>query len=360
VLFSIDAMTVLYELEHMKRALEETQHAMALSVPVWMVSYYLPCNDPSGYADCSAVTPVQCPSDVSFNSVTCQKFTTNMFNMNGEFRKHHVMELEAGHVMMLVGYNDEYETEDGYVGGLIMRNTWKDGVYALDEFGHSIRTRGSHSLAYFMQDISINDERFVCPNSRNPRNWYACGGGSIQTPEIVADCVTQMQNSATAKALYQPYHLLCRDGGVKKECMVDGVHTYYLLNSTDYGDDLTLMCFLEYNTATQQAMPICLNPRPIDDYALRFQPVAAEDLPNHEDWCGFYFFPYDLLRESNALFGGVFANDYHFTFAPQSFAANQNDYPGLDYSLLNAATSTMMQAPFPAFENVFPNSVTPP
>jgi hypothetical protein len=61
--------------------------------------------------------------------------------------------------MLLVGYNDNYVTESGDVGGFILKNNWAGG---------------SHSVDYWMQEISRWDESRICPNSINPRNWYDC------------------------------------------------------------------------------------------------------------------------------------------------------------------------------------------
>jgi hypothetical protein len=152
--------------------------------------------------------------------------------------------------MLLAGYNDEWQTEDGMIGGLIVRNTWMDGVYSFNEFGTNPRQRGSvqlslslpsrslsrsfsvliilsllcrfsfphssHSLPYFLGQISLADERMICPNSPDPRMWYGCGGGGgPDTQALIDDCVGLdvngvNENDISAKALYQPYHLMCR------------------------------------------------------------------------------------------------------------------------------------------------------
>lgn len=53
-----------------------------------------------------------------------------------------------------MGYNDAFLTREGFTGGLIVKNSWADGA-----------TQGSHSLAYWMQEVSDWEERSVCPNS---------------------------------------------------------------------------------------------------------------------------------------------------------------------------------------------------
>jgi len=226
-----------------------------------------------------------------------------MWNMKGEFRKHHAMQLEAGHVMTLAGYNDQFQTEDGMLGGFILRNSWIDGVYALDEFG-SIRSRGSHSLAYLMQTIGLADDRLLCPNSADPRNWYSCGGGGNGTDLSNAQYCMGSQVQPTAAAKYQPATLMCRPN--QTEC-TQGM-LYFLMNSTVYGDDLNLMCFLEYNPSTNSASDMCLRPRPTDAISTVFGPISTQNYQNLDDFCGYYIYPYDLARDSSAQFASFFVN----------------------------------------------------
>jgi len=92
---------------------------------------------------------------------------------------------------------------------------------------------------------------------------------------------------------------------------------------------------------------------PIDSFADIIGPVDDEDLPNSDDHCGYYIFPYDLVSESSGLFQSFFVNDYHLTFADKSYVASEGQNTGLDYSLLKS--STKIQRPFPSFPSVYPN-----
>ena len=38
----------------------------------------------------------------------------------------------------------------------------------------NMRLRGSHSIGFLMGEYSDNDERVLCPNVNNPRNWETC------------------------------------------------------------------------------------------------------------------------------------------------------------------------------------------
>lgn len=74
-------------------------------------------------------------------------------------------------VQLLVGYNDAFQTREGFTGGLIVKNSWSDGP-----------TQGSHSLAYWMQEVSDWEERTVCPNS-----WKCVTRPSMRTVRVWTD-----------------------------------------------------------------------------------------------------------------------------------------------------------------------------
>eukprot|EP00823_Brevimastigomonas_motovehiculus_P000334 TRINITY_DN10429_c0_g1_i1.p1 TRINITY_DN10429_c0_g1~~TRINITY_DN10429_c0_g1_i1.p1 ORF type:complete len:580 (+),score=121.96 TRINITY_DN10429_c0_g1_i1:22-1761(+) len=354
----MNSFSTFYDNAEIKRQLALKNRAMAISVPIFTASYYIQCSDavmkgdPACFVDGGQVLRDDCAiCPIGFKDKCCKEIEQPMWNMNGEFLKHHAMNPEAGHVMMLSGYNDQYETELHQKGGFIMRNTWKDGVYFLDEFGN-VRNRGSHSLQFFMGEISSADERAVCPNSDNPRNWYSCPICDNCTPDQTTKACAIQDTVDTADAGYQPFYLTCRAG--QKECS-DAAYMRYFTNSwTHYGDDLVIMCFTEFDTRTTPPTGLrsfCLNPRPFDSYALVFKPVHS--WPMSEDHCGFYFFPYDLASECNAKLGGFFVNDYEITFDSQSYAANAANSPARDYT--HVKNSTAVQPAFPKFETPYPN-----
>ena len=105
-----------------------------------------------------------------------------MTNMRGDFylrRGEPLGPVSGGHAVGLVGYSDTFRSEAGYLGGWIIKNSWWDGLPPLDEKCtdptapcHS--GRGSHTLGYYMQEISEPDEADICPNSQSPRSWYPC------------------------------------------------------------------------------------------------------------------------------------------------------------------------------------------
>eukprot|EP00823_Brevimastigomonas_motovehiculus_P005000 TRINITY_DN344_c0_g1_i1.p1 TRINITY_DN344_c0_g1~~TRINITY_DN344_c0_g1_i1.p1 ORF type:complete len:562 (+),score=72.02 TRINITY_DN344_c0_g1_i1:23-1708(+) len=353
--WTMNGFTTYYGIEEIKKALATNKRAMGISVPIFSNSYYIQCSDLSMKTDPACykegVLRDDCtPCPVSFKDKCCKEIDQPMWNMMGEFKKHHALNPEAGHLMMLVGYNDMYETEDGLKGGLVMRNTWMDGVYAVDEFG-SIRNRGSHSLPFFMQEISLADERYVCPNVDDPRSWYTCGACSNCTDQQTVAACANKDTTDTADALYQPFFLTCRPG--QTECKADSYIQYFTMSMVNYGDDMRVMCFMEMDMrpATPLAIrQLCLDPRPYDAYSRVFKPVNS--WPNREEFCGYYFFPYELGREAAAKLGSFFASDYDVTFSDQSYAANAASHADRDY--FHIQNSTGIQPSFPHFSTPYP------
>ncbi|POM68650.1 HECT E3 ubiquitin ligase, partial [Phytophthora palmivora] len=77
-----------------------------------------------------------------------------------------------------LGYNDLYRTKQGYTGGFILKNSWFDGIHPALGPMHA---RGSHSIKYWLQEITEWEEASMCPNSYDPENWYQCGN----TAEVI-------------------------------------------------------------------------------------------------------------------------------------------------------------------------------
>lgn len=111
----------------------------------------------------------RCVSWSNFSSVStvkCQYFTTSVFGSSGPRPCSHGKTdwTEGGHAMLLVGYNDNFVTTDGSVGGFILKNNWASGRYTVGD-----NPRGSHSVEYFMQEHSR------CAVARvHLRLWRAC------------------------------------------------------------------------------------------------------------------------------------------------------------------------------------------
>ena len=93
---------------------------------------------------------------------------------------------------------------------------------------------------------------------------------------------------------------------------------------------------------------LCTPPVPQDEIALLFSPVKDELYPNDPDACGYYFFPYELLEEINAKYGGFEVDEMVVEWADEAYAANAADHPELDYELLKKDTRTQRDATFGA------------
>lgn len=265
---------------------------------------------------------------------------------------------------LLVGYNDAFLTREGFTGGLIVKNSWADGP-----------TQGSHSLAYWMQEVSDWEERSVCPNSYkyvfdpkvllssaransnyyvlcSPFNWYQCGNEGISSKnqgnetheynEGVEDCLSE-ETKLFADVNIQPLHLKCKDPEL---CRTDGDFTYFVRNTTDWGDRMTVMCLWEYSAELRLSREICLPPMLEVYIALTLAPIEEEVKENDTDRCGFYFIPYVALRQWIAQFQGFFVNSFDIQWDPQSYIANKDLHPELDYSLLDASTKNQNHSEF--------------
>ncbi|KAL4152074.1 hypothetical protein PRNP1_009009 [Phytophthora ramorum] len=167
--FELSSMTTKYEDMSVREHLVRKNQAMPLSTPIAMVTHYYPCIGAfSNDRHCQPETCTLCPGDMATTTCCIPLKGGRNRNMEGEFFSHRGMSIEGGHAMLLVGYNDAFLTRAGFTGGLIVKNSWADGPY-----------QGSHSLAYWMQEVSDWEERSVCPNSYNPFNWYQCGNEGI-------------------------------------------------------------------------------------------------------------------------------------------------------------------------------------
>lgn len=83
------------------------------------------------------------------------------------------------------------------------------------------------------------------------------------------------------------------------------------------------------------------------------RPFADQIKENDTDRCGFYFIPYEALRKWIMQFQGFFVNSFDIEWHPQSYLANQKDYPDADYTLLEASTKHQNHS---SFVGPFPNA----
>ncbi|RHZ25637.1 hypothetical protein DYB37_008137 [Aphanomyces astaci] len=357
---TVNKYSTLIDADDIKRALVTDKRAMALSTEMAVLTHYQPCvGDLTKDPRCDVASPqcTLCPPN-SFQTACCIPVGEGEdYNMDGEFIAHYGMESEGGHAMTIVGYNDNYRTQDGATGGYILKNSWWDGVDPVLGPKHA---RGSHSIRYWLQTITAFEERAACPNSANPNNWYSCQGstGVIQTNSFAGPTKAVVANASLdmclteavrldAQSQIAPLTLRCLD---KTKC--DPSLAYYRRNLTSVGDHFNVLCLFEYNsTKGAVSHDVCFPPMLLMDIAHTLQPVASELRENDPDHCGFYFYPYDKQLQQYQRGWEMTVDNLDVTWAAQSYAANAAKFPHLDYSLVKASTKTQhanpVSGPFP-------------
>lgn len=186
------------------------------------------------------------------------------------------------------------------------------------------------------------------------------GGNSTEMYNArVEECLSE-ETAIFAKTNVQPLHLKCKDAS---QCRTDGDVVYFVRNTTDWGDRMTVMCLWEYSAVQHEAREVCLKPMLELAIARTLSPVADETGENDTDRCGFYFIPYEALRKWIMQFQGFFVNSFDVEWDPRSYAANKDDYAyAFDYELLEASTkkqnTSHFLGPFPYAQIVesFPGS----
>ncbi|EQC31800.1 hypothetical protein SDRG_10589 [Saprolegnia diclina VS20] len=331
--FTVEAMETYYEEATIKAQLVARSSAMPFSTNMVTLTHYYPCigdlvTDPR----CAPSSCHLCPPELPQATCCIPQTGDSSVTMEGEFVSHSSMASDGGHVMLLVGFNDLYETRDGFTGGFIVKNSWADSRY-----------QGSHSMQYWMQNISEWEERILCPNSYNPFSWYIA---SEEDDVVGIDAVLSDDSKLYAHLNQMPLHLRCIDADACDPSLV-----YFAKNRTDYGDHMYIMCFYEYNMSYDTSTLMCLPPLRQAAIADVFEPV--EVYANDPDLCGFYMIPYDVNRHINAQFQGFFVNSFDISWAPQSYAANADAFLQYDYGPLLRSTKRQRHV---SFDGPFPNA----
>lgn len=360
--FKINAMTQKYSGAETREFLMKEKRSMAWSCLIHDAFFYFPCTDAywASSALCSPERRKRCPTDKFYNSEYCAVFTSPMYNPDGEFFAHGNMYPAGGHGMNVVGFNDNFVTKTGSKGGFIIKNSWEDKTYYDARTSRGVR--GSHSIQYWMQQISDWDERKICPNPSNPNNWISCAlqdvgptmrhgvqgkhvhtrraprdrTGAIKADEIdiSATCLNSTYLNNLVDWYYQPSEFRCVD---EQYCSKDPKYRYFLLEAERSVDGWMLkVSMLQYNTATKRQTTVEL-PYLYDGLIpYIFAPIdsQAERLADSDDLCGFYFWPYDLLDRQVGLFGGFSATHFEIEWDDASYLANSAKCPSCDYTYL--------------------------
>lgn len=285
--------------------------------------------------------------------------------MDGEFFAADAS-IDGGHAMTMVGWNDLFRTTRGDVGGWIVKNSWWDGKSInTSVWAHA---RGSHSMAYFMLDISDTDERTICPNVYSPRNWYPCAGqNGVQSDGVGLDPAdygfNQMVSICTQPSTVLRAHeerrvleLECHDSNY---CSTEPGSKLFLINATNIAGGLHRMCFLQDLPGPGGLSAFCLPPFLIDDVAMFITPAKDELKDNDRDACGFYFFPYSLLESTSSMVGASTydVQGFDVQWNPTSYdRGDAANVPGLDYAHLRRSTHVQKSH---GFTGDLPNMMEP-
>ncbi|ETL93024.1 hypothetical protein L917_08735, partial [Phytophthora nicotianae] len=154
----IKKMDTLMDEMSIKHTMLKHRQAMSLTTATPYTTHYYPCiGELAAQGRCNPASTecTLCPPELSMTTCCVPIEMGENYNMDGEFITSHVMTPEGGHVMTLVGYNDLFRTKQGYTGGFILKNSWFDGIHPALGPRHA---RGSHSLKYWMQEITDWEE----------------------------------------------------------------------------------------------------------------------------------------------------------------------------------------------------------
>jgi len=351
----VKTLHTLYSRDDIKAALVAGERALGLSTPMIVIPYWLPCTDatkdhykcdPHDTATCEA-----CPLERAYRGVACcVQVNRSQYNLRAEWfhRPGEPLIKEGGHSVALVGWNDHYRTEHGLQGGWIIRNSWEDGF----GLSHGAPIRGSRSLDWFAQRHSDVDESTVCPNSRDPRQWYPCAS---------LDKCRAAETVLFAKTARKVLRLKCMDTGFYSANLCEKGEDLYLKDQNgmgvglkEWGGMLSVACFIRAASGDEFCMP----PMPVDDLGTAVEPHPAEEVPNRKDLCGFYFVPYETLETMEAGLGGVWVSDLDIEWSAASYLKNEHlpAARGKDYSLLKANLHQMQPA---SFSGPLPHLVRP-
>ena len=363
--FDVKSMLTKYNGYETKQVMVEKTAPLAWSVAIHAPLYYFSCGEAYWAAreECSTAKRVRCPADGHYyNSEWCAEVTSTMFNPDGEFFVTGRTMPKGGHAMNVVGYNDEFTTKNGHTGGFIIKNSWHDQNYGTETAGRG--ARGSHSIKYWMQEISAWDEKALCPLPHNPENWISCAelaagphstGGKNKNSrrkaangeyDIAETCLSKAFMDHLVNVTMQPAEFVCLDEAV---CSKDPRYRYFFLSLERTAErDLARAEMLQYDTVTKAQKTITTPLHIPAHIGYFFEPVKAqlEKLKSDEDECGYWFWPYDTLHRQQGVLQNFFSSYFDIEWADSSYLANKAKYPGYDYSWIEKSTKTMQDHVF--------------
>ncbi|KAH7828462.1 putative papain family cysteine protease domain containing protein [Monocercomonoides exilis] len=416
--FNITNMITSYDVEETKKLLREKNVGLGISVLVWGSKYYIPCpandgDDDKDYSPiCKAVNnKVSCPPTITKkkDSDRCVALDQPGYTGDGEWYLNTRFEMEGGHAMQIVAYNDGWRTQNGELGGFVIKNSWHDQIYEWNYGSRSGRgARGSHSIPYWMSEYSTWDERMVCPNVHLPENWVSCstieagptalsnGAGeelaNSTNPEAAKYSLKPKMSAAMKKdvekimkryarksnedpktpvdqclkgnfmkemfdVLKQPFEFECNPKTADIYGCDNAKYRYFVDKITFNENGLATGYFVGVEKADEtKYADFIVRDVPPSILGEVLKPVAEQTEENDPDNCGYYFIPYDILQKSNH--GGTTWSSTYFDidWEDSSYLINKDKYPKYDYQYLENSVRKQKRH---EFDGPLPNAKRP-
>ncbi|BFU20930.1 hypothetical protein KM1_156400 [Entamoeba histolytica HM-3:IMSS] len=331
--FNITEMLTTYNEEQTKELLLKVKIPIGFGALIHDAKYYLPCTEEyKNFCDESVYNVIECPENMKYLAEKCAYIVMPMYSTDGEFNYHNEIEPEGGHAMVTIGYNDEYVTHEGCKGGFILKNSWNDTVYGPSIANTARGVRGSHSVKYFMNQLTAEEERKVCPNAQDPMNWYVCDDACVTNEELHKTIVNE---------LYQAYKLQCVN---PEEHFCETGYDYYLTelkaDSKSPMNHYYIATFTKYDSTGKKVDTITLPSLPTSIIGMIFTPVEEQLIKLHdsEEFCGHYMFPYCILNKHLPFWGGYVGSHFEIEWDDRSYLINKDKYPEFDYKFIEEST----------------------
>ena len=330
--FNISEMLSAYTERQTKEMMMKVKIPVGFGSLIHDAVYYFPCTEEyKNLCNKDVYEIIECPENLKYLSEECAKIIMPMYTPDGEYNIHNEISPAGGHAMVTVGFNDEFVTHEGCKGGFILKNSWNNTYYGPSIVGTSRAVRGSHSVKYFMNDLTIEEERKVCPNAQDPLNWYVCDENCVKNTQL---------HDVIVKELYQPYELECMN---PSEGFCESGYKYYLeemkADAKKPMNHYYIAKFGKYQNGVRVG-EVALPSLPVQLIGMIFQPIHEQlvALKDSEDWCGHYFFPYCIMEAHLPWWGGYVGNHFEIQWDDSSYLANKDKYPQFDYSWLEKST----------------------
>jgi C1A family cysteine protease len=363
--YTVKSLDSVFSLSGVKELLYKTNLPLTWSHIIATQTYMVPCTTGDAIqasAICQSclypVTPGYVLDEEDPDYSQCLAlYTVPSYDNEGRFSLHGQPFLSGGHAMQVVGYNDNFRVDVGNfgelkertLGGFIIKNSWGSSM--------------GHSINYWKQEISTMDESFLCPDETAAQKWLPADTSCMQEHATVAACSSSMYKRVRDQWVTGATELKCTDTSAESreyygfsKCNPDkhyvlasipdhplatwfetptgseGYLNFFLLEFTP-GDEISGATLVETENTTWFGLSRVLTP-------------VSDLIGNHEDYCGFFFLPYQYFQEANVR-NPAFGHDtpsisfMDIEWDDSSFLANKEKYPDFDYTYLEQSSKTM-------------------